>query len=135
MFGLFLTLVAAAAVRGGQAAPAAWPPTSMQALRASVATSQRGAAACVLFLNANGTAGCSGATHTPLPLSASVPSNTSHVSRVVVVAPAGQDALTMDALRRDADAANRVGALVALPGPPPQGAWSPDEGNPQVRER
>lgn len=134
MFAFLPTLLVAAAAAAAPPRPA-WPPLSIQAMRAAVATSQRGAAACVLFLHANGTAGCAGATHTPLPLAAAVPANTSHKhARVVVVAPAGQDALTMDALRADADAAKRVGALVALPGPPPEGAWSPDDANPQVRE-
>lgn len=128
-----LALLAAAAAAAAAPLPARpWPPTSIAALRGAVATSQRGAAACVLFLHANGSAGCAGATGGPLPLAPTVPANTSHSGRVVVVAPAGADAVTMDALRADPVAAARVGALVALPGPPPEGAWSADDANPQV---
>ena len=119
------------------AAGAPWPPRSISDLRAAVSTSQRGAAACVLFLNATATVGCAGTTGAaPLPLASAPPTHntSSSSSRVVVVAGAGDDARTMDALRADPVAAARVGALVALPGPPPEGAWSADEANPQVRE-
>jgi len=120
----------AAAIAAASAAP--WPPRSIADLRAAVATSARDAPGCVLFLHAGGQAGCaSGAQPSPSPVAAAIPAH--NVSRpVVVISGAGDDTATIAALRADPAAAARVAGVVALPGDPPAGPWSPDECNPQA---
>jgi len=57
------------------------------------------------------------------------------------VLSAGDDAAALDLLVRGGNSSSDelssrgVAGLVALPGPPPEGDWSPDDANPQVRER
>lgn len=54
---------------------------------------------------------------------------------VISALGAGDDAVALDLLfhQNSSELSSRgVAGLVALPGPPPEGDWSPDDANPQV---
>ena len=136
------------------------PITSIAHLRSVVSPSASNLPGCVLFLNATSAtaAGCSSKPRRlrqdpppTLPLVGGLPEKGRGKGKdgndargggdVVAVLSAGDDAAALDLLVRGGNSSSDelssrgVAGLVALPGPPPEGDWSPDDANPQVRER
>ena len=126
--------------------------TSIGKLRSLVTPSASYLPGCVLFLTATSAAaaGCSSKPRRlrqdpppTLPLVGGLPKERGENARqeVIAVLGAGDDAAALDLLvheQRNSSSSlssRGVAGLVALPGPPPEGDWSPDDANPQVRGR
>lgn len=122
--------------------------TSIARLRSVVSPSAANVPGCVLFLNATSAhaAGCASEPRRlrqdpprALPLVGGLPEGGRGRNRneqSIVALGAGDDAVALDLLLRpnSSELSSRgVAGLVALPGPPPEGDWSPDDANPQVR--
>lgn len=122
--------------------------TSIARLRSVVSPSASNLPGCVLFLNATSAtaAGCSSKPRRlrqdpppTLPLVGGLPKGNDGKGRGLVISAlgAGDDAVALDLLVKGGNSSELssrgVAGLVALPGPPPEGDWSPDDANPQVR--
>ena len=118
--------------------------TSIAKLRSIVTPSAADLPGCVLFLNATSAAaaGCSSKPRRlrqdpppTLPLVGGLPKEgKGGKGDVIAVLGAGDDAAALDLLLGNSSelSSRGVAGLVALPGPPPDGDWSPDDANPQV---